>query len=106
MRRILVDHARRRGSQKRAGGWERVTLGDVAAGGGMGAEVDVESLSDALDQLARISERQASIVQLRWFGGMTNEEVAAHLGLGLTTIKDEWTAARAWLLLKIGPRDR
>lgn len=100
MRRILVDHARRRASGKRGGGWERVTLGAAVATGAP-VDVDVEVLSDALDALARVSERQASIVQLRWFGGMTNEEVADHLGLGLTTVKDEWTTARAWLRLKM-----
>ena len=95
MRRILVDHARERQAAKRAGG-VRVTLDD-----GMGTvqplDCEVLMLDVALQELARIDERQAQLVELKYFGGLSEEEVAAVLSLSRATISREWQSARAWL---------
>ena len=95
MRRILVDHARERQAAKRPGG-VRVTLDD-----GMGTvqplDCELLMLDDALQELARIDERQAHIVELKYFGGLSEEEVAAVLSLSRATITREWQSARAWL---------
>lgn len=94
MRQVLVSHARERGAQKRAGNRTRLTLqpGTVLEG-----EVDVLQLEDLLERLASLSERQARIVELRVFGGLTIEETAQALDVGVTTVKDDWHFARAWL---------
>jgi RNA polymerase sigma factor (TIGR02999 family) len=95
MRRILVDHARERQAAKRPGG-VRVTLDD---GIGMVQPPDCEvlMLDDALHDLARIDRRQADIVELKYFGGLSEEEVAAVMSLSRATITREWQSARAWL---------
>jgi RNA polymerase sigma factor (TIGR02999 family) len=94
MRRILVDHARRRAAAKRGAGI-RVTLapGLVAAG----QEPDLLDLDAALDELARLDERQAHIVELRYFGGLSIEEAARVLQFSPATVSREWAAAKAWL---------
>jgi RNA polymerase sigma factor (TIGR02999 family) len=97
MRQILVDRARRRGAEKRGGGWERVTLSGVGKGGSMSAEVDLLALDEALRTLHVLDARQARIVELRFFGGMTVPEVARELELSESTIEKEWQKARAWL---------
>jgi RNA polymerase sigma-70 factor (ECF subfamily) len=95
MRRILIDHARERDAAKRPGGM-RVTLDE-----GMRAvppiDCEVLMLDDALQELARMDERQAHIVELKYFGGLSEEEVAAVLSLSRTTVTREWQSARAWL---------
>ncbi|GLC24904.1 sigma-70 family RNA polymerase sigma factor [Roseisolibacter agri] len=101
MRRILVDHARARHAAKR-GGAQRVcvTLADGDASGGPDAEeprVDLLALHDALSRLAAFDARQAHVVELRYFGGLTIDETAAALGLSPATVKREWAVARAWL---------
>ena len=95
MRRILVDHARGHQAAKRPGG-VRVTLDD---GIGTVPPLDCEllMLDGALQELARIDERQAHIVELKYFGGLSEEEVAAVLSLSRATITREWQSARAWL---------
>jgi RNA polymerase sigma factor (TIGR02999 family) len=95
MRRILVDHARERQAAKRPGG-VRVTLDE---GVGIVQPIDCEllMLDDALQALAAIDERQAHIVELKYFGGLSEEEVAAILSLSRATITREWQSARAWL---------
>lgn len=97
MRQVLIDHARRRRAAKRGGGErERVTL-DEALDVASAAGVDVLALDDALRELAQLSERQAKVVELRVFGGLTIEECAEALHVGPTTVKSEWTIARIWL---------
>jgi len=93
MRWILVDHARARLAAKRQA--TMVTLGDEAES--QPREIDVISIDDALKELALADPRQAQIVELRFFGGLTHEEVASNLGLSLRTVKREWRLARAWL---------
>ena len=98
MRRILVDHARRKRAAKREGGMvgERVTLSQVADPSG-GQDVDVLALHDALSELAALDPRQASIVELRYFGGLKIDEVAESMGISAATVKRELTTATAWL---------
>lgn len=97
MRRVLVDHARGHGAAKRGGGAERVTLSGIAAGGAERVDIDVLCLHDALEGLARLDERQAKVVELRYFAGMSVEEVAEVLGISPATVKREWATARLWL---------
>ncbi|HEX5030446.1 MAG TPA: sigma-70 family RNA polymerase sigma factor [Candidatus Eisenbacteria bacterium] len=102
MRRILVDHARRRGAQKRGGGAMRVTLEDADAAGeaissALPLDVPAEELDEALDRLASLDERQARVVELRFFTGLSIEEAAEALGVSPATVKRDWTLARAWL---------
>jgi RNA polymerase sigma factor (TIGR02999 family) len=94
MRRVLADHARRRQAVKRGEDPVKVTLTDLAE---TPSAVDAEELTAALDALARLDERQAHIVELRFFGGLTVEEVADVLGVSAGTVKRDWTLARAWL---------
>jgi len=97
MRQILIDHARRRNAAKRGGAdWRRISL-DRALAAVEADTVDATDLDDALTRLAERSERQATIVELRVFGGLTVDEVADVMGLGRTTINGEWTIAKAWL---------
>jgi RNA polymerase sigma factor (TIGR02999 family) len=95
MRRILVDHARERQAAKRPYG-VRVTLDD---GVGTVQPLDCEllMLNDVLQELARIDERQAHIVELKYFGGLSEEQVATALSLSRATISREWQSARAWM---------
>lgn len=96
MRRILVDHARRLAYAKRGGDQQRVELSDVFA---LSAERAPEllALDEALESLAAIAPRQAQVVELRHFGGLTRDEVAAALGISVPTVARHWSAARAWL---------
>lgn len=100
MRQVLTDHARARGSQKRGRGWDRVTLqeGLVADNG---ADVDLVVLDEALAELATHDPRKSRVVELRFFGGLTAEEVARVLAVSLSTVESDWRAARAWLQLRM-----
>ena len=96
MRQILVDHARARNAARRGGGSIQVTLvEDMAATGGV--SVDILAVDVALNRLAEFDQRQSTIVELRYFAGLTFEEIASELGLSARTIKRDWTMARAWL---------
>lgn len=95
MRSILVDHARRRKAQKRGGGAAAVTLDTSVMIAG--PPVAFDDLDRALDDLARISARQAQVVELRYFGGLTIEETGEVLGIAPVTVKRDWILARAWL---------
>ncbi len=98
MRRLLIDHARGRGRQRRGGGWRRVTLAQSLAPAGR--ELDREqllALDQALRQLDDLDARQARIVELRFFGGLTNAEIATVLEISERTVDRDWRFARAWL---------
>lgn len=95
MRRILVDHARERQAAKREGGVRVELVDGVATVPPLDCELLM--LDDALQELARLDERQAHIVELKYFGGLSEEEVAAVLSLSRATITREWQSARAWL---------
>lgn len=96
MRRILIDHARARGRGKRGGDWQRVVLSGLKAEESLD-EVDSITLHDALETLASLDEQQARIVELRFFGGLTVEEVAKVMGVSKRKIEGDWTHAKAWL---------
>ncbi|MEZ4363732.1 MAG: ECF-type sigma factor [Kofleriaceae bacterium] len=95
MRRILVDRHRARMAQKRAGGVARVAFSDVDLA--MPEALDLDRLNDALDRLALQDARQAQIVELRFFAGLTIEEAGEAVGVSPATLKREWVLARAWL---------
>lgn len=98
MRRILLDHARRRLSQKRGLGAVAVPLDAVAvAAPDAGDAVDVIAVDRALQDLERLDPNQAKIVELRFFGGLTVEETSAVLGISASTVKREWVVAKGWL---------
>jgi RNA polymerase sigma factor (TIGR02999 family) len=99
MRRLLIDHARTRGRRKRGGDMRKVTLQEaITPGGGRDLGLDeLLSLDAALAELAAINQRQALIVELRFFGGLTVAETAQHLGVSKRTVEGDWTAARQWL---------
>ena len=105
MRRILVDHSRRRNAERRGGGIAAQSLDALqeASGtpSGHPAEADAVSilkLDEALIRLARIDPRKSSVVEHRFFGGLSVEETAEAMNLSTATVKREWAAARAWLL--------
>jgi len=101
MRRILVDHARKKKRDKRGGDVQKVPLelaGDLPDPG----DVDLVELDQALDRLAEMDPRQAQIVELRFFIGLTVAETAAVLEISDPTVKREWSSARLWLLREMG----
>ena len=95
MRRILVDHARRRSAAKREGG-KKITLDDAVAVN-QERSLDLMMLDDALTRLATLDERQSRVVELRFFGGLDIEETAEALGISPATVKRDWLFAKAWL---------
>jgi RNA polymerase sigma factor (TIGR02999 family) len=96
MRQIIVDHARRAGSQKRGGGRTAVSL-DRAVIAAPSDPEDFLVLDEALTEFAAIAKRPAQVVELRYFGGLSVEETAEVLGISPRTVKREWQKARAWL---------
>ena len=96
MRRILVDHARKVHSLKRGGDWERRILSDEVTFE-LHQDRDVVALDDLLKTLQDLNPRQAKIVEMRFFGGMTMREISGEMNLGLRTIEKEWAMARAWM---------
>ncbi len=100
MRRILADHARARRQAKRGGSYVRVSLPDATAIA-KDRDLDVILVDEALNRLAEIDPRQAKIVEMRFFGGLTVEEIATALGISPRTVKREWTEARHWLYREI-----
>lgn len=97
MRNVLIDHARERAARKRGGDWQRVTF---SLGRGAGAELNLDQLlavDQALERLAERDPRQAQVVEMRFFGGLSVEEVAAALRVSKRTAEGHWTHARAWL---------
>jgi RNA polymerase sigma factor (TIGR02999 family) len=100
MRQILVDHARARKAAKRGSG-NVITLDDESLGIAPKQDLDLVALDDALNELARLDERQARIVELRFFAGLSIEETARVLQVSPVTVKRSWTAARLWLQREI-----
>jgi RNA polymerase sigma factor (TIGR02999 family) len=101
MREVLIDHARRRAAGRRGGGRRRVPL-DAAVDYFEGQGLDVVAVHEALDRLAELDGRQAQVMTLRYFGGMTVAEVAAALGVSVATVEQDWRLARAWLVDRLG----
>jgi RNA polymerase sigma-70 factor (ECF subfamily) len=101
MRRIVVDHARRRKALRRGGSCSRVTLDTASEALAAEPEVDVIALDDALKELSRLSEIQARIVELRFFGGLSGDETAEALGISRRTVTRDWGVARVWLYRRL-----
>ncbi len=104
MRQVLVAYARKRDSQKRGGGWNRVPLQDTLALSGR-PDLDILCLDEALSRLEQLHERQARIVELRFFGGLTIGEIAENVGMTPKTVEADWYTARAWLHRELGKRE-
>jgi len=117
MRRILVDHARRRSAAKRGQNPVRVDLEDVIHGRGAGADCDVQlnldgtesavdfdRVDDVLRRLEKLDPRQGKLVELRFFGGLGLDEAAEVLGVSRATVKRDWAFARAWLQRELTDR--
>jgi RNA polymerase sigma factor (TIGR02999 family) len=100
MRRILVDHARARGADKRGGDWERISV-DLAELEDAHAPADLLALDAAVEELGAIDPYQAKLVDLRFFGGLSIEETATVLDSSPATVKREWALARAWLFRRL-----
>ena len=96
MRHILVDHARAHGAGKRGAGAVQVTL-DEGLKASSGTLVDILAVDEALTRLAELDSRQARILELHFFGGLTFEEIGVELGVSPRTVKNDWRMARAWL---------
>jgi RNA polymerase sigma factor (TIGR02999 family) len=97
MRRIMVDHARQRQALKRGGGAIRVELNEAAAVTQTRAD-ELLALDEALEKLATFDHRKAQVVEMRYFAGLTMDEIAEVLKVHVNTVTRDWTAARAWLL--------
>lgn len=100
MRQILVDHARRRRAGKRGHGQTPLPLDFPVAAGGMALD-ELVSLDDALDRLGTHSPRLRSVVELRFFGGLSEQEIAEALGITTRTVERDWVKARAWLYREV-----
>jgi RNA polymerase sigma factor (TIGR02999 family) len=100
MRQVLVGAARERLAEKRGGGELAVTLDEAAHAAPMRAD-ELVALDDALTRLAGLDDRQARVVELRYFTGLTAEETAEVLGISVPTVQRDWRAARAWLALEL-----
>lgn len=100
MRHILVDYARARQMAKRGGGARAVSLDEALTIGPERAD-DLVALNDALDALAQLDLRQSQIVELRFFGGLTEEEISKVLHVSTRTVRSDWRMARSWLLREL-----
>jgi RNA polymerase sigma factor (TIGR02999 family) len=105
MRQVLVDHARRRNADKRGGAEDALPLDEALAVGAEEPPVDLVALDEALGRLEALSARQARVVELRYFGGLSVEETAEVLGVSPATVKNDWAASRAWLRRQLESRD-
>ena len=103
MRRILVDHARRRDASKRGGQshQERIELLDQESLAGT-RDVEILEFDELLNRLSELDPRRARVVELRFFAGMSNDEIAAAMGIARSTVAEDWAIARAWLRAQLG----
>lgn len=102
MRHALVSHARGKHRQKRGGDWSRVTLSGVGTEQHL-QDIDLIALEEALTKLESLHERHGRVVELRFFAGLTEPQIARVLGVSERTISTDWRAARAWLINELGP---
>jgi RNA polymerase sigma factor (TIGR02999 family) len=101
MRQIVVDHARRRSAEKRGGGELAVELDEGRIAAASSPEEELRALDTALDRLEQVDARLARVVELRYFGGLTFEEIAAGMGLADRTLKRDWRVAKAFLFRQL-----
>ena len=101
MRRVLIDHARRKKMAKRSGRWTKLEWDDAVARS-QPRDVDVIDLDRAMNRLAEFDSRQARIAELRFFGGLSLEETGLVVGASVATVERDWQAARAWLFKELG----
>jgi RNA polymerase sigma-70 factor, ECF subfamily len=104
MREVLIDHARRRGADRRGGGRQRVPL-DLVVDYFEEQGVDIVAVHEALDRLSELNERQGQVMTLRYFGGLTVREVAAALEVSVVTVERDWRLARAWIREQLREED-
>ncbi|MCX6632178.1 MAG: sigma-70 family RNA polymerase sigma factor [Candidatus Solibacter sp.] len=104
MRRILVDYARQRVAAKRGGGEMRVEVETCETIGGVEQPEEMLAVDEALARLATLDPQQATVVEMRYFGGMTVEETAEALAIAPRTVKREWAMAKAWLRIEISSK--
>jgi RNA polymerase sigma factor (TIGR02999 family) len=101
MRQVLVDYARREAAARRGGQGRKLSLSEVGDVAAPSEGMDFLALDGALNTLAAVDSRQARLVELRYFGGLTIEETAEVMNLSPATVKREWTVARAWLFKEL-----
>jgi len=106
MRHILVNHAHHRNAQKRGGGQALATLDEALAGGQEMRTDEILALDEALDRLDAVSPRQRAVVEYRFFGGLTHEEIAEVLDVSVPTVRRDWRIARAWLSRELSAAPR
>ena len=100
MRNVLVDYVRAARAEKRGGNWQRVSLSAVGDSGS-GTDIDVLALDEAIQELSTLSERKAQLIELRFFGGLTESEAAKTLNISRSEATIQWRHARAWLQKKL-----
>jgi RNA polymerase sigma factor (TIGR02999 family) len=96
MQRVLIDHARGKNRQKRGGGWQKVTMHDAFTLTD-DSKIDVEALHEALEKMRQLDERQAKVIELRVFGGLSGAETAKYLDVSERTVDRDWKMGLAWL---------
>ncbi len=101
MRQILTDHARRKRAARRGGDKQKVSAENVQLEGPDASGVDVVALDDALTKLAELDPRRHRVVELRFFGGLSVDDVAALMNVSRSTVEADWRAARAWLSVEL-----
>jgi RNA polymerase sigma factor (TIGR02999 family) len=105
MRQILINHAQSRGAKRHGGEWNRLTLNEAFTPA-PDRQIDLLVLDEALNKLTELNERMGRIVELRFFGGLTVEEVAHVLKVSKRTVEGDWELARAWLSRELKVSDR
>ena len=105
MRRILIEHARAHGTSKRGGGVRPMNLNDALT---ISSKLDPEivRLDEALDELAKFDSRKAQVVEMRYFGGLTSNEIALVLGVSRQSVNRDWSLAKAWLVREMSREER
>lgn len=106
MRRVLLHHARKRLAAKRGGEAQRVSLSAAAESASESPNIDLIALDKALQELSQFDARKSKIVELKFFGGMTSQEISEVLKISDATIEREWTLARAWLYRTVTGSDQ
>ena len=103
MRQVLVDHARQRMTAKRGGGAVKLDLDDVALPALIPQSADILALNEALNELGAADDRKCKVIELRYFGGFTEEETAQSLSTSVATVRRDLRAAEAWLSARLNP---